>query len=138
MTRREFIRGTGAGAAVLVSGGIAFESLSRGRSVRGSALVGEPLGPTEERILWHAAMAPSSHNVQPWTVRIVERHRWIVGVDPQRSLPAVDPANREQALSLGAFLETLVAAAGASGLAVEIEPLSGGQGAASLEHSFQH
>jgi nitroreductase len=94
--------------------------------------VGPPLGPEEEQILACAALAPSSHNTQPWTVRIAEQRRWIVGVDSSRRLPAVDPANRELALSMGAFLENLSQAAGASGLAAELEVLSLARGAAEL------
>jgi hypothetical protein len=69
--------------------------------------------------LGHAALAPSGHNTQPWTVQVVERHRWIIGSDRSRWLPAVDPLVRETTLSVGAFLENLIVAAGARGYAVD-------------------
>lgn len=66
-------------------------------------------------ILHHAALAPSGHNSQPWIVRVVSPHEWIIEADPMRRLPGVDPQNREAMLSLGAFTENLVLTAGAMG-----------------------
>jgi hypothetical protein len=71
-------------------------------------------------ILYLASLAPSGHNTQPWTVRIVEPQHWIIGSARQRWLPAVDPQNRELLLSLGAFLENLIIAAEAHGFTVDI------------------
>ena len=68
------------------------------------------------RILQTASRAPSSHNIQPWRVKVLEPRRWIVCADPARRLPAVDPDNREPLLSIGAFLENLALAAGSLGL----------------------
>ncbi len=120
MTRREFVRG--AGTALLasvghVSGCTAARSEIRSRS---PDPVGPPLGSDEEIVLAHAALAPSGHNTQPWTVRILERRRWTVGVDPGRTLSAVDPPNRELVISIGTFVENLALAANALGLAAEV------------------
>ena len=65
-------------------------------------------------------MAPSGHNSQPWRVAIVAADKWVIGADPDRRLPAVDPDNREVMLSLGAFAENLSLAAGALGLRAEM------------------
>ncbi len=62
-------------------------------------------------VLYHATLAPSGHNAQPWTVRLLAPGRLVVGTEPARWLPAVDPQNREMYLSLGAFLENLIVAA---------------------------
>lgn len=67
-------------------------------------------------ILYHASLAPSGHNSQPWRVRIQRAKVWTVGVDESRRLPAVDPGNRELLLSIGAFVENLSITAGAMGL----------------------
>jgi hypothetical protein len=75
-------------------------------------------------ILGYASLAPSGHNSQPWFVRILEPDRWVVGADPQRRLPAVDPENREAMLSIGAFAENLSLAAGALGLKAEMRILA--------------
>ncbi len=79
------------------------------------------LDDTARTILHHASLAPSGHNSQPWRVRIEGPDAWTVEVDERRRLPAVDPDNRELLLSIGAFVENLSIAAGASGLAVDAE-----------------
>ncbi len=51
----------------------------------------------------YAALAPSSHNAQPW--RFYVRREWIELVaDRQRSLPASDPDDRELVIGCGAAL----------------------------------
>jgi hypothetical protein len=72
-------------------------------------------------IVYLAALAPSGHNVQPWTVKIITSHHWIIGTDSSRWLPAVDPENREMMISIGAFLENLAAAASSKGYKAEIQ-----------------
>ncbi|MEO8048635.1 MAG: hypothetical protein ABI684_15225 [Nitrospirota bacterium] len=72
---------------------------------------GVSTNPAIQKILRLASLAPSGHNTQPWTVKLVEPPRWIIGSERTRWLPAVDPHNRELLLSIGAFLENLVVAA---------------------------
>jgi hypothetical protein len=81
------------------------------------------LGPERERILALASRAASSHNTQPWVVRVVEPDRWLVGADRDRRLPVVDPLDRELALSVGGFLENLAVAASAYGFEALFTPL---------------
>ncbi len=76
------------------------------------------------KILHYASLAPSTLNIQPWFVRIVDRSRWIIGIDQTRRLPSLDPDNREILLSLGAFTENLLIAAAAMGLTTEFEVIS--------------
>jgi hypothetical protein len=78
----------------------------------------------EMDILSLASRAPSSHNTQPWTVRIVGPLHWTIGSAKERWLPAVDPQNREVMLSLGAFLENLTIAAQAHGHDVDLTVIS--------------
>jgi hypothetical protein len=75
----------------------------------------------EMQILYLASLAPSGHNTQPWTVRILEPKHWVIGSDKKRWLPAVDPENRELFLGIGAFIENLVIAAGTFGYEVDIQ-----------------
>lgn len=79
----------------------------------------------EFKILSYASFAPSGHNTQPWTVHVVDAGHWQIGSDKQRWLPAVDPANRETTLSIGAFLENVIIAAEHFGYAVEYQVIGG-------------
>lgn len=73
----------------------------------------------ELTIFTYASFAPSGHNAQPWSVRLLEPGHWQIGTARERWLPAVDPTNREAALSVGAFLENLIVAAERLGYAVD-------------------
>jgi len=73
------------------------------------------------RILYYASLAPSGHNTQPWAVRMITPEELIVCQDSSRRLPAVDPAQRELILSLGAFIENLSLASAVHGFAADIE-----------------
>jgi hypothetical protein len=75
----------------------------------------------EIEILSSASLAPSGHNTQPWTVKIREPKHWIIGSDKRRWLPAVDPDNRELLLSVGAFIENVMIAAGTYGYEVDLQ-----------------
>ncbi len=66
-------------------------------------------------IIKYASLAPSGHNMQPWSVTIKSSLEFIIGSDKKRWLPAVDPDNREAMLSIGAFIENLTSAAAAFG-----------------------
>jgi len=73
-----------------------------------------PLGvlPADARqILFLASLAPSGHNTQPWSVRLLAPYHWVVGIDPVRWLPRVDPTQRETMLSVGTFAQNLEYAA---------------------------
>jgi hypothetical protein len=72
-------------------------------------------------VLYYASLAPSGHNAQPWYVKVVNEKTCIIGLDPLRRLPAVDPNNRESLLSIGAFAESLSLAAGAKGYDTDME-----------------
>lgn len=106
------------GAAPLTIGcrGLARSDLERERAAGASSTA---LHPQLLDILYHASLAPSGHNAQPWTVRIPEPGTLVIGTEHSRWLPAVDPNNREMLLSLGAFLENLIAAAGQHGYHAE-------------------
>ncbi|MBM4325199.1 MAG: nitroreductase, partial [Deltaproteobacteria bacterium] len=75
----------------------------------------------EMEILYYASLAPSGHNTQPWTLKIVEPKHWVIGSNKKCWLPAVDPENRELLLGIGAFIENLVIAAGTFGYEVDLQ-----------------
>lgn len=81
----------------------------------------------EEKItltLRFAALAPSTHNIQPWKV-IRQSESCTVLVDPTVVLPNTDPTRRCSFISVGCFLENLVLAAQVAGIFDKIEPGSG-------------
>ena len=82
------------------------------------------LDSSARHILYHASLAPSGHNSQPWRVRIEAPHSWIIEADSQRRLPCVDPQNRELFLSLGAFVENLSLAAGTMGWSADVQVIA--------------
>jgi hypothetical protein len=128
-TRREFVCGVGYGAAALALHGCAGIAHARDGSdsaaMAGASQVRDLIGAERERILAAAARAPSTHNSQPWRVRVFAADEWTIGADPSRRLPAVDPLDRELALSLGAFIEYLVTGAAALGFVAHLEELRG-------------
>ena len=78
------------------------------------------------KILYYASLAPSGHNAQPWTVTVADETSFIIGFDRKRTLPAVDPDNRELLLSIGTFIENLCLAAGSAGLDPKVDIISQG------------
>ncbi|MBP8081660.1 MAG: hypothetical protein KAZ87_00515 [Spirochaetes bacterium] len=81
-------------------------------------------GSVSEKILSLASLAPSGHNTQPWTVKIVSDKKWIIGWDKSRALSAVDPFNRELIISVGAFCEAIKISSAKYGLTAEIKTIA--------------
>ena len=130
LSRRKFIKSSFA-AGALAMGFTPFLSAC-GRGVRRGDI--KPAGRLPEAIpdlddqsagiLHYASLAPSGHNAQPWYVKVVNRGEWIIGADPERRLPTVDPNNREVMLSIGAFAENLSIAAAVQGYKAEMEVIA--------------
>ncbi len=117
MKRRNFI--AIAGATVVISGVVYYLKSDKNNLVR-SDIKNDSSGrfsmnDDERNILYHASLAPSGHNTQPWFVKYIEPYHWIIGNDKSKWLPAVDPTQRETILSIGAFLQNLEYAASHAG-----------------------
>lgn len=125
MNRRQFITYSG-GALAMAGGASLFYSLEQLRTIEREEASAFAAGLEADLadILYHAALAPSGHNTQPWTVTVIASRHWIIGTDSSRWLPAVDPENREMMISLGAFLENLATAAISQGYEAEIQILA--------------
>ncbi len=87
--RRHFIKSGIVAGTFVMGGGPLLSSCGGVRRVDlhasdPSAEVAENLDPTGLAILQYAAMAPSGHNSQPWTVKGITPREWIVGADPAR------------------------------------------------------
>lgn len=63
------------------------------------------------KILAYGSFAPSSHNAQMWSVKIMSENKIKILPNYDRVLPFVDPNNRETWISIGAFVENCVLAA---------------------------
>ncbi len=126
MNRNRFL--SIAGGTILTAGGLAYLASDKSNFVRADSVVKpstkSPLTPDERKILYLASLAPSGHNTQPWFVRYIEPYHWIIGNDKRKWLPAVDPAQRETMLSLGAFLQNLAYAASHAGYTCHITVLA--------------
>ncbi len=123
LSRRKFlIRSVQCIVACSVLPGLsACDGLTREEEVKGpgyDSLV-SLIGRERTDIIWYASFAPSSHNVQPWTVTIKSPDNWTIGSAEKRWLNEVDPKNREMLLSIGAFVENMVTAARAYGFQVK-------------------
>ena len=128
LNRREFVKRTlsaglvmGAGSMCYGCSGLTRRDMSAFQETNGPVPV---LDSTTKTILYHAGLAPSGHNSQPWRVRVERADLWIVEADAERRLPAVDPENRECLLSLGAFVENLSLAAGAMGWETDMQVMA--------------
>jgi len=126
--RRDFvIRGTALallGSVPWFAGSCNQAGKTRPDQAREDHALSGKLSAVATEILRLASRAPSGHNTQPWTVRILGNEHWILGVEQTRRLPAVDPNSRETLLSIGAFLENLIMAAAHFGFYVQYELLA--------------
>lgn len=61
------------------------------------------------KVLAQAELAPSGHNMQPWTIALdpADADTLYLYTDPDRLTPAVDPLSRQALVSQGAFLQYL-------------------------------
>ncbi len=134
MKRREFITKSMATGTWILGGGLLASSCKKGN------LRSELMHPQMDssinfdhihymnqetyKILYYASLAPSGHNSQPWSVRLLSATEWIIESDMERRLSVVDSNNREVMLSMGAFIENLVIAAGAFGFNAHIAILA--------------
>lgn len=125
MTRQEFIKYCSAGICGLAGGWFAYSwlNLADEAALRKDYKLQyvQGLSQIELEILYLASLAPSGHNAQPWQITIKNPQHWVIGSVRERWLPAVDPENRELVLSIGAFVENLVLAAGSFGYAVQLD-----------------
>lgn len=83
--------------------------------IRSTGLSDERMG----RILAAAAAAPSSHNSQPWRLRVNSDGVEVWG-DASRMLPRSDKDNRQFFISLGCVSENIATAAALEGFSVKV------------------
>lgn len=81
-----------------------------------------PVADRPDTLILFAALAPSSHNTQPWQFE-VEGHSISLYADRRHQLTVCDPDARELIISCGCALMNLRVAAAEAGCAVEVELL---------------
>lgn len=61
------------------------------------------------QVVAHGLLAPNSHNMQPWKVRLSERNasKFSLYIDQTRLIPDADPLARQTFISQGTFLENV-------------------------------
>jgi nitroreductase len=74
------------------------------------------------RVVADATRAPSIHNTQPWRFTAVQQ-QLDVFLDPDRSLPVLDPSARQQVISCGSAVEFALVSLAAAGHAAEVDAL---------------
>ncbi|AHG22818.1 hypothetical protein Z042_14455 [Chania multitudinisentens RB-25] len=118
--RRACIRIIG-GGAVIVSAGLLTGCHFEAENDEQVHFKGEADGDLRKHLLKKAALAPSSHNLQPWLIDLRgSKDSMTLRADPERLLPVADPYARETLISLGCFLEVLSMAVQANGNQCEI------------------
>lgn len=60
-----------------------------------------------ELLIRKAILAPSGHNAQAWKFSVTDNNDIIISPDFSRSLPVIDPKNRELYISLGCAVENI-------------------------------
>lgn len=108
MSRRQFLRILGGGVVVAATG----TGLGACSTAYPDEAVAAWRGPPAQADLrrWalaHALLAPSSHNLQSWSVDLSEPNAITLYVDRDRLLPQTDPWFRQIVVTQGCFLEIL-------------------------------
>lgn len=124
MIRRNFIRLAGGGVVVAAVGVGTQVALTSGAYPAEATQAWQ--GPGSEadvrrRAVAYAITAPNPHNLQPWRVDLREPGVITLTTDLQRVLPETDPFGRQILIGHGAFLELLVLALQAQGLASRVD-----------------
>ena len=124
-TRRRFLKILGGGtilAATAATGFVATRTPTRALAPWQPASYSDP----RKAALSYALLAPNPHNRQPWLIELIGDDSLVIHRDTERELPHTDPFHRQLYIGLGAFIETMVLAAGAQGHGVNLTLLPEG------------
>ncbi len=128
ISRRGFLKATGASVLVLGTGGAAWVLT---RSPRAALQPWEDAGGAMDDVrlqaLSHAILAPNPHNRQPWQVKLVGDKAIEVRCQLDRRLPETDPLDRQITIGLGCFIALYGMAAERLGYRAKIEPFPQGE-----------
>ncbi|WP_375280638.1 Acg family FMN-binding oxidoreductase [Pseudooctadecabacter sp.] len=124
-SRRKFLKILGGGTILAATGAVGFVAT---RTPTAALAPWTPATYTDPRMsaLSYAILAPNPHNRQPWLIEMVGTDGVRIHRDEDRNLPQTDPFDRQIFIGLGAFVETMVLAAGAQGYDVDLTVLPDG------------
>ncbi len=88
-----------------------------------------------DKLLEAAIKAPSGHNAQPWLFSVLPGGGILVLPDASRSLPVLDPQDRELHISIGCVVENICVAATGFSLSAKVSVRSDDSG---VEIYFNH
>jgi nitroreductase len=122
ISRRAFMRVLGGTAVFAAATGAGLATCDTMPAAAVEGWNGAAAAETEprRRALSYALLAPNSHNLQPWIADLREAGAITLWTDPARLLPMTDPVYRQITVSGGCFLELLVLALGAEGIAADV------------------
>jgi TAT (twin-arginine translocation) pathway signal sequence./Nitroreductase family. len=133
MSRRSFLKGAAAAAALISVGGVT-HAVKQGAFSTGSGPAYEPWQTWKNvkegekpllRVVRASVLAANAHNTQPWLYRVEDR-TIDVFADISRNIGTIDPWFREMYISLGCAVENAELAARAYGYRADITLYPGG------------
>ena len=117
MTRRAFIKKSGAAFLVVSLAGLTWRAIDQGVFSTGKGPAYEPWNISKENLktgtlalLNDAILASNPHNTQPWLFKVTDTFIEIYA-DESRNLGAFDPLRREMFIGLGCAIENLMLSA---------------------------
>lgn len=119
-TRRTFLKILGGGTIAAAAGAAGFVATRTPAQALAPWAEAPAYTDVRKRVLAHALLAPNPHNRQPWLVELVGEDQVILHRDVARDLPMTDPYHRQIFIGLGCFVELMVIAASAEGLATDL------------------
>ncbi|MCQ4937172.1 hypothetical protein [Anaerotignum propionicum] len=63
----------------------------------------------------------SSHNMQPWKIKILDENTFLLYGDMDKTLPVIDPDNKQLLMSLGTFIGSVQETAKKKGLVLDVQ-----------------
>lgn len=120
MERRGFIKVMVAGGCVTISSPT-ISGCSSDKSLPGRELSDHEQNDIRLKLISYAMLAPNSHNIQPWLIKITGDNQFELFVDQSRLLPQTDPLARQIHVSQGTFLEALKIAGAEFGYETQID-----------------
>lgn len=133
LSRRKTLALIGGGVILAACGSAYRLTRTPDQAIRPWAAAGQYSDP-RMAALSYAILAPNPHNRQPWIVDLGTADDVTLYVDTSRLLPETDPFSRQIVIGLGCFLETMVLAAAAHGMAVELDIFPDGEDATGLDN----